>query len=163
MNTLSCFHIFLSDELLHFLLPVSPWKLAFSTSVVDFLDSFRIPGYLFENGGLPEAAHSPICFCELKFSYTVFLSYFYFIPNQWLPIPRFSPSSQINARGEIALLQASLVAQMVKNLRGMWETRVQSLDWEDPQEKGTATHSSITCWRIPETEKSGELQSMELL
>ena len=36
-----------------------------------------------------------------------------------------------------------LVAQMVKNLPAMWETWVQSLGWEDPLEKGTATHSSI--------------------
>ena len=38
---------------------------------------------------------------------------------------------------------ASLVAQLVKNLPAMWETWVQSLGWEDPLEKGTATHSSI--------------------
>ena len=38
---------------------------------------------------------------------------------------------------------ASLGAQMVKNLPAMWETWVQSLDWEDPLEKGMATHSSI--------------------
>ena len=39
--------------------------------------------------------------------------------------------------------QASLVAQTVKNLPVMWETWVQSLDREDPLEKGTATHSRI--------------------
>ena len=38
---------------------------------------------------------------------------------------------------------ASLVAQMVKNRRAMWETWVQSLGWEDPLEEGMATHSSI--------------------
>ena len=38
---------------------------------------------------------------------------------------------------------ASLVAQLVKNLPAVWETWVQSLGWEDPLEKGTATHSSI--------------------
>ena len=38
---------------------------------------------------------------------------------------------------------ASLVAQLVKNLPAMWETWVRSLDWEDPLEKGKATHSSI--------------------
>ena len=41
------------------------------------------------------------------------------------------------------------MAQMVKNLTAMWETWVESLDWEDPLEKGTATHSSILAWRIP--------------
>ena len=44
---------------------------------------------------------------------------------------------------------ASLVAHLVKNLPAMWETWVQSLGWEDPLEKGTATHSSILAWRIP--------------
>ena len=43
---------------------------------------------------------------------------------------------------------ASLVAQLVKN-PAMRETSVQSLDWEDPLEKGKATHSSILAWRIP--------------
>ena len=43
----------------------------------------------------------------------------------------------------------SLVAQMVKNLPVMQDTRVQSLGWEDPLEKKMATHSSILAWRIP--------------
>ena len=41
------------------------------------------------------------------------------------------------------------MAQMVKNLPVMQETRVQSLGWEDPLEKEKATHSSILAWRIP--------------
>ena len=57
---------------------------------------------------------------------------------------------------------ASLVAQMVKNLPAMWETWVQSLGWEDPLEKETATRPSILPWRIPWTEKSGMLQFMGL-
>ena len=44
---------------------------------------------------------------------------------------------------------ASLVAQLVKNLPSIWETRVQSLGWEDPLEEGMATHSGILAWRIP--------------
>ena len=55
-----------------------------------------------------------------------------------------------------------LVAQMVKNLPAMWEMPVQSLSWEDPLEKGMATHSSIPAWRVPWTEEPGELQSMGL-
>ena len=47
--------------------------------------------------------------------------------------------------------RASLVAQLVNNLLGMQETWVPSLGWEDPLEKGTATHSSILAWRIPWT------------
>ena len=43
---------------------------------------------------------------------------------------------------------ASLVAQLVKNLPAMWETWIRSLGWEDPLEKGRATHSSILAWRI---------------
>ena len=43
----------------------------------------------------------------------------------------------------------SLVAQLVKNAPAMQKTWVQSLSWEDPLEKGKATHSSILSWRIP--------------
>ena len=46
---------------------------------------------------------------------------------------------------------ASLVAQLVKNPPAMQETWVRSLGWEDPLEKGKATHSSILAWRIPWT------------
>ena len=48
-------------------------------------------------------------------------------------------------------LKASNVAQLVKNLPAMRKTWVHSLGWEDPLEKGTATHSSILAWRIPWT------------
>ena len=51
---------------------------------------------------------------------------------------------------------------MVKNLPAMQETWVQSLDEEDPLEKGMSTHSSILAWRIPWTEEPGGLQSMGL-
>ena len=47
---------------------------------------------------------------------------------------------------------ASLVAQMIKNLPAMQETWVPSLGWENPLEKGMATHPSILAWRIPWTE-----------
>ena len=46
---------------------------------------------------------------------------------------------------------------MVKNLPAMQETRVQSLDWEDPLEKRMAAHFSIPAWRILWTEESGGL------
>ena len=52
-----------------------------------------------------------------------------------------------------------MVAQMVKNLPAMLETLVQSLDWENPLEKGMATHSSILTWRIPWIEEPGGQQS----
>ena len=44
----------------------------------------------------------------------------------------------------------------------MQETRAQSLDQEDPLDKGMTTHSSILAWRIPQTEELGGLQSMGL-
>ena len=54
------------------------------------------------------------------------------------------PNAQLIAR-------ASLVAQIVKKPPAMQKTWVQSLDWEEPLEKGTATHSGILAWRIPWT------------
>ena len=46
------------------------------------------------------------------------------------------------------------------NLSAIQETWVQSLGWEDPLEKGMATHSSILAWRTPGTEEPGGVQSM---
>ena len=57
-------------------------------------------------------------------------------------------------------LRAALVDQMVKNPPAIWETQVRSLGWQDPLEKGMATHSSILAWKIPWTEEPGGLQSM---
>ena len=54
---------------------------------------------------------------------------------------------------------ASLVAQLVKNPPTMRETWVRSLGWEDPLEKGKATHSSILAWRIPWTTVHGVAKS----
>ena len=53
--------------------------------------------------------------------------------------------------------EISLVAQMVKDLPATQETWVQSLGWDDPLEKGMATHSSILAWRIPWIEEPGQL------
>ena len=55
---------------------------------------------------------------------------------------------------------SSLVAQMVKCLPMMQETRVRFLGGEDPLEKEMATHSSTLAWKIPWTEEPGGLQSM---
>ena len=57
---------------------------------------------------------------------------------------------------------ASLVAQTVKHLPAVWETRVRSLGWEDLLEKEMATHSSTLAWKIPWTEDPGRLQYMGL-
>ena len=70
-------------------------------------------------------------------------------------VPGSSPGSERSSGEGIGYpLQyswASLVAQLVKNLPSMWETWIKSLPWEDPLEKGKATHSSILAWRIPWT------------
>ena len=53
----------------------------------------------------------------------------------------------------------SLMAQTLKRLSTVWETRVKSLGWEDSLEKEMATHSSTLAWKIPWTEELGRLQS----
>ena len=58
------------------------------------------------------------------------------------------------------LIRTFLVAQTVKCLSTMWETRVQALGWEDALEKQMAIYSSTIAWKIPWTEEPGRLQSM---
>ena len=58
------------------------------------------------------------------------------------------------------VVEASMVAQLVKNLPAMQETCVQSLGLEDPLEKEMATGSSILAWKISQPEETGRLQSM---
>ena len=55
---------------------------------------------------------------------------------------------------------SSLVAQSVKHLPTMRETRLQTLGQEDPLEKEMATHSSTLAWKIPQMEEPGRLQSV---
>ena len=55
---------------------------------------------------------------------------------------------------------ASLVAQMVKNLPAVQETRAPSLVWDNPLEKGMATQSSILAWGIPWMEEPGGLHTV---
>ena len=59
-------------------------------------------------------------------------------------------------------IRTSLVAQTVKRLSTMQETRVRSLGQEDPVEKEMAIHSSTIAWKIPWTEEPDRLQSMGL-
>ena len=67
-------------------------------------------------------------------------------------------NQNVNFLGDLSM--ASLVAQMVKHLPAMRDTRVQSLGWEDPLEKEIGTHSSILAWKIPWKEEPGGLWSM---
>ena len=57
------------------------------------------------------------------------------------------------------MIQISQMALWLKNLPAIQEMQVQFLSWEDPLEKGIATHSSILAWEIPRTEKPGGLLS----
>ena len=60
----------------------------------------------------------------------------------------------------VYVFQYSLVAQTVKHLPEMQETRVRFLGWEDSLEKEMATHSSVLAWRIPGTGEPGGLPSL---
>ena len=73
-----------------------------------------------------------------------------------------SEKESLSLSASVEARTASLVAQTVKNLRAMWETRLPSLGWEDPLEEDMATHSSIVAWRIPWMEESVGLQSVGL-
>ena len=80
-------------------------------------------------------------------------------PMSWL----FTSGVQSNgASASVSILPmnigAYLMTQMVKNLPVMQGTWVRSLGWEDPLEKGIATHSSILVWRIPWTEEPSGLK-----
>ena len=111
----------------------------------------------------------------ILFSYSALLSLYipqrfktvnilpFILPSARLPLV--PGSSNVKILGLITCLsfrfsRDSLVAQMVKSLPVMWETRVWSLGLEDPLEKEMATHSSILAWKIPGMEEPGRLQSM---
>ena len=73
--------------------------------------------------------------------------------------PLISPWENVPQNNRPHRYQASMVAQRLKRLPPMQETRVRSLGWEDPLEKEMATHSSILAWRIPWMEEPGRPQS----
>ena len=58
-----------------------------------------------------------------------------------------SVSSQAGSGMSVSAIRASLVAQVVKNLPAVQETKVQSLGWEDPLEKEMASHTSTLAWK----------------
>ena len=69
--------------------------------------------------------------------------------RDWLILPASPSNSQKRWYSPPVSIMASLMAQLVKNLAARRETWVWSLCWEDPLEKGMATHSNILAWRIP--------------
>ena len=72
-----------------------------------------------------------------------------------------NPGTEMDDQGTVCggPTWALLEAHTVKNLPAVQETQVRSLGWEDPLEKGMATHSSILAWRIPWSEEPGRLYS----
>ena len=80
-------------------------------------------------------------------------------PAATLPGPCSARQAPDDVRMRLTVTWALPVAQMVKNPPAMRETWIQSLGWEEPLEKGMATHSSILAWRIPWTEEPGGLHS----
>ena len=72
-----------------------------------------------------------------------------------LPLINYCCTSKVTFNKFQNQVWASLVAQRLKHLPGMWETQVQSLGQEDPLEKEMATHSSTLAWRIPRREEPG--------
>ena len=117
-----------------------------------------------------------IALWDIKPPVTASLLFWFFVQGNRLPDSSAGKESACNAglslgsgrsSGEgigysLQYSWASLVAQMVKTLPAMQETWVWSLGWENPLQKGTATHFSILAWRIPWTEEPGRLQSMGL-
>ena len=73
------------------------------------------------------------------------------LPGDPSSIPGLGRSTEEGIGYPLQYSWTSMVAQTGKNPPAMWEIWVQSLGWEDPQEKGTTTHSSILAWRIPWT------------
>ena len=73
------------------------------------------------------------------------------VEAQWLKIHPNNNNNSEFGYTNWQLVWASLVAQMVKRLSAIQETRVRSLGWEDPLEKEMASHSSILAWKIPWT------------
>ena len=97
--------------------------------------------------------------CQASLSFPISWSCSNLLPLSWWCHPTIS-SSVTPFSSYPQSSAASLVTQVVKNLPAIRETRVQPLGWEDPLERGMATHSSILAWRIPWTEEPGGLQSM---
>ena len=71
--------------------------------------------------------------------------------NMWALCLSLFPMARKRNSPLVSEIVASLEVQLVKNPPALWETWVRSLDWENPLEKGKATHSSILTWRIPWT------------
>ena len=70
---------------------------------------------------------------------------------------RSDTTERLSLHFHLSQFETSLMAQMVKNLPAIQETQVRSLGWEDPLEKGKATHSSMLARRIPWGHKESDM------
>ena len=102
------------------------------------------------------------CWSILSFVHSASLNISHILWGFWFVFVCLKVSSTVLGFRDTAVNKPSLVAQTVKNTPAVQKTQVWCLVWEGPQEKKTATHSSILAWRIPWTEEPGGLQSMEL-
>ena len=108
-----------------------------------------MPALFEETSSKQTQAFLPLLFLTDWYSPSLASNYLASPLHRWL-LPHWLPiiwASSLHRWG-------SLVAQLVKNPCAMWETWVRSLGWEDPLEKGKATHSGILAWRIPWTVRS---------
>ena len=114
-----------------------------------------------------KASFSLSSFTFIKRLFSSSLSALSVVSSAYLRLLKFLPAILIPAYASsspafLMMYSASLVAQTVKCLPAMRETRVRFLGREDPLEKEMAIHSSTLAWKIPWTEEPGRLQSMGL-
>ena len=129
----------------------------FSILMILFLRSRKITRAIFETS------------LRFTFSYSEMESVSYFLCYccEWIgwiifvfPWKRHNRKRRQENWNCLSFERTSLVAQMIKHLSTMRETRVRALGWEDPLEKEMAIHSTTIAWKIPWTEEPGRLQSM---
>ena len=157
--------VFSNESTLHMRWP-KYWSFSFNISPsnehpvlisfrVDWLDLLAVQGTL---KSLLQHHSSKASIFQRSVFFTVQLSHPYMATGKTIASTRWTFVDKV-----MSLLNgASLVAQMVKRLPTVGETRVQSLGWEDPLEKEMATHSSVLAWRVPGTGEPGGLPSMVL-
>ena len=124
-------------------------QVTFTFSTITFFLKVDIGSQLHFTGNVNACVHIKcmhiylVCVCIYMYAHvcTYILIYIY-IHTHSVKIRKF-------LNRESCLSRNISLAQLVKNLPAMWETWIQCLGWENPLEKGKATHSSILTWRIP--------------
>ena len=115
---------------------------------MDWLDLLSVQGTL-KSLLQHHSSEASILLCSAFFM--VQLSHSYITTRKPIALTRQTFVRKLMSLVRNTLSRAAFVAQLVKNLPAMWDTWVRSLGWEDLQENGKVTHSSILSWRIPWT------------